>query len=84
MFSTTQKIVQQQVSVLSTSSMENRLGYHSKLGKNVMPLTEQTEDFKEQVQPYQETVVADIIKIQQVIFPQVMSNIEKTQEKQKR
>ena len=57
------------------------------LDKNVTPLTEQIEDFKEQCQPYGENVVdhaADMIKIQQEIFPQVMSNIEKAQEKQKR
>ena len=46
-----------------------------------------TEDFKDQCQPYEENVVehaADMTKIQQEIFPQVMSNIEKAQEKQKR
>ena len=45
------------------------------------------EDFKEQCQPHAEIVVdhtADMIKIQQEIFPQVMSIIEIAREKQKR
>jgi len=50
------------------------------LEKNVTPPTGQTEDFKEQCQTYEETAVdhvADMIKIQQEIFRQVMHNFEK-------
>ncbi len=57
------------------------------LDKDITPTSEQIEDFKEKCKPYEETVVdhsAEMIKMQQEIFPQVMTNIEKAQEKQKK
>ena len=56
------------------------------LDKDTTPQTEQIEDFIEECQPYDQKVFdhsTKMQKIQQEIFPQTVSNIEKAQEKQK-
>jgi hypothetical protein len=89
-FLSTQTKVQQQVSVLSTLlyGRQPRLPFEVEtLDKDITPTSEQIEDFKEKCKPYEETVgdhSTEMIKMQQEIFPQVMTNIEKAQEKQKK
>jgi hypothetical protein len=48
--------------------------------------SDQIEEFVKECQPYKQTILdhtAEMVKIQQEIFPKTMSNIEKIQEKQK-
>ena len=83
----------QQDSALSTSCMEDKPGYHSKWKpwirtqpRSDQIRSDQIEEFVKECQPYKQTVLdhtAEMVKIQQEIFPKTMSNIEKIQEKQK-
>ena len=81
--------MQQQDSALFISCMgrQARLPFEVEtLDKDTTPQTEQIEDFIEECQPYDQKVLdhsTKMQKIQQEIFPQTMSNIEKAQEKQK-